>query len=473
MRYLFSIILVLVLFVSVVFATDHYMASDGSASWSNSTSIETPCSWQTAETNASAGDTVYLLSGTYDMGCSSGWEVPIFNPTNSGTGDADEDRIIFKKYSGTVTVKMSSTCSALDSAGGIIGTNNKSYITYDGFFIDQTGTNSENHYVKKGLHIRESNGITVKNCTFTGTTAYADPLAPNDNAEGLRVEGSDNTKILNSYFSAYRSPIDNHNTSALKLYDNTNTTIANIEVTDCSEGLYLKRNNDGVDIYNSWIHDNFEGGLLSIYSGNTSDDIAIYNNILANNTQGNFQIEDDGNSGNRTNDLTFYNNTLFNSGYGAGSGQTGVGQGAKVYNNIFMTHSTNVYRSMYNAGYIAEFDHNCFYSMDLKINRYGSNYNLYTSLSSWQSSGKLESNYDAGCGSNQNPGCGSLLQDPEFITATGARDTIAEFELDTGSPCIGTGRSSVDMGADVSSVGINAGEAQALNNQASGSGNFR
>jgi len=51
--------------VGCVSAAEYYVSPTGTASWSDCTNINTPCSLQTANQNAQAGDVVYLRGGDY------------------------------------------------------------------------------------------------------------------------------------------------------------------------------------------------------------------------------------------------------------------------------------------------------------------------------------------------------------------------------------------------------------------------
>jgi hypothetical protein len=73
-------------------ATNHYVSPTGTAEWEQCTSIGTPCPLATANTNAVAGDTVYLRGGTY-----SGITGSAINPSNTGTAG---NMITFSAYNG-------------------------------------------------------------------------------------------------------------------------------------------------------------------------------------------------------------------------------------------------------------------------------------------------------------------------------------------------------------------------------------
>jgi hypothetical protein len=94
-----------------------------------------------ANTNAAAGDTVYLRGGTYGTGIA---------PVNSGTSGGS---ITFKGYAGEIA-KISGTATA-------INTNNKSYITIDAVTTDGN---------KIFADLRRANHIWIQNSTLINST---------------------------------------------------------------------------------------------------------------------------------------------------------------------------------------------------------------------------------------------------------------------------------------------------------------
>jgi len=77
-------------------AAVYYVSPSGSAAWTQCTNINMPCSLNTANINAQAGDTVYLKGGTYSE--ARNYEGGIM-PHNSGTG-IGAGRIIFAAATG-------------------------------------------------------------------------------------------------------------------------------------------------------------------------------------------------------------------------------------------------------------------------------------------------------------------------------------------------------------------------------------
>jgi hypothetical protein len=95
----------------------------------------------TANTNAAAGDTVYLRGGIYATGIA---------PVNSGTSSS---RITFKGYTGEIA-KIFGTAASLSAR-------NRSYITFDGISADSN---------KVFADLRTANHIWVLNCTLVNSS---------------------------------------------------------------------------------------------------------------------------------------------------------------------------------------------------------------------------------------------------------------------------------------------------------------
>ena len=83
-----QVLILLLASVSALAGTYYVAASGGGTTWANCTNISTPCTLATANTNAAAGDTVYLRGGTYTTA---------IVPLNSGTSGS---MITFSAYTG-------------------------------------------------------------------------------------------------------------------------------------------------------------------------------------------------------------------------------------------------------------------------------------------------------------------------------------------------------------------------------------
>ena len=194
----------------VVTTGDYWVSSTGSAAWSSCRST-TPligsaaCSLATANTNAAAGNIVYLLAGTYGV---------YIAPVNSGNLSA---RIIFRNYSNEVVT--------ISNAAYGIHLNGNDYITIQGInfsnldrfmYLENNAdyniiTNSVFNQMRTmaswaGSRIwQNSDHNIVRNSTFTyyGTCAFGsdDGAVLEIGNENIATDNSDYNLIENSIFA--------------------------------------------------------------------------------------------------------------------------------------------------------------------------------------------------------------------------------------------------------------------------------
>ena len=232
------------------------------------------------------------------------------------------------------------------------------------------------------------------------------------------------------------------------MYHNDNLTIRNCEIYNSSAGIYLKSDNDNTHIYNNYIYDCYQGILITTFLEQSSDNISIYNNIISN--IGYTAIQNDGEEESHSNNMKIYNNTLYNyQSRGVTTGQCVSGYGAEVYNNIFesATSSSDLatgYTRSTVAGYLKAVDHNL-WTPDFSITARANGGHTYASLSTWQSSGELNS--------RGNPGLGSLSSNPLFVNGSSKMNKLDDFRLASNSPCKKAGRNGEDIGANIDLVG--------------------
>ena len=124
--------------VSSIWAADYYVSPTGSTTWSRCTDIHTPCSLDTANTHAQAGDTVHLRAGTYGT---------YIAPINSGTSDLS--RITYTSYNNE-QVTIRDTRYAIHIAG-------RSYISVNGIDF---------HNCQQFLIIEDGHHNDIGHCTF-------------------------------------------------------------------------------------------------------------------------------------------------------------------------------------------------------------------------------------------------------------------------------------------------------------------
>jgi len=435
----------------ILYAASYYVAPNGAATWQQATNINTPCSTVTAMANAVAGDVVNFRGGTYAVPAKtigntySGY----YNPSNSGTGNLDSQRIIFKAYPGETPIFNGTAGGSADvpDFATIFGTKGKDYITFDGFTFQ-----SDNGIKMARVIIYADTGtsdyITVRNCKFNGGTTV---LASTDNREGLRVEKATNILIQGCVFYNYRQSSNWHNTSGLKFYHDDNITIENCVIYNCSAGIYYKSAvNTAVTRYN-YIYNCYQGiETTSWATGYDMPNHSYYHNVISKCSYAGMHIyiEDNG----RVDNLNIYNNTIYSpttSGevYGIFVGAAGnwtASNSQKFNNNIIVG---SVYKTTFCVGPIMECDYNQYGisgSFNIRVN-YGGGSRTYSSLTNWKNSTELN-------GGNH-PDPHGLASDPKFLNTSGSYSQLEDFELANDSPSKGSGINGSDMGANISLVG--------------------
>lgn len=495
-----------VFLVGSVYAGTYYV-SPGSIStdWAAAANIATPCTVQTAFDNAQAGDTVFFRGGLYKVPASTSgdWLTGYFAPNNSGT---EGHPIVFMAYPGEQPV-FDGTSGAHERDGHgygnfarimsntrYVGSGSKTYheyITFDGFTFQCDGGLNEGKITLTGGDNGSTRprvrGLIVQNCTFNGGTSdnaarvQIDGVwtGTGDNHEGIFISQTTGLIIRNCRIFDYASANHNPNTSAIKTYHSDNLLIENCEVYDNSRGIYSKTNTDGLTVRYCYIHDNNEGFFTGTTGWwNSSDhskgyfvaentDNVLCHNLFSNNRGSISGFTEDGGD---LDGLTIYNNTVFAATGYTYTASVGLGSGMRqsFYNNILYGPKLNndigllrwycgnndaqevaEGKAEYNFGLDA-CDHNQFGDLSgnflIRVKKPNESTVSYPTLASWQASGVLTT--------GGNPGAGSLVSNPLFVNASGTMSQVSDFALQAGSPCKGAGRGGVDMGADISRVGV-------------------
>ncbi len=129
----------LVVLIQTIFPAVHYVGHDGTATWEQSTDISTPCSLPTANTNVSAGDTVFLKAGTYTG--------DYINPKQTGESG---NPVVYSNYADdSVTITDAAYSILIDGVSYIVVQGLHFY--YMGHFI----------YIRNNAHRN-----TIAYCTF-------------------------------------------------------------------------------------------------------------------------------------------------------------------------------------------------------------------------------------------------------------------------------------------------------------------
>ena len=312
--------LITFLFVSTSWAASpHWVDDNGAAAWGSCQSASplsgaNACSLSTANSNASAGDTVYFRAGNYSTSLS---------PSNSGTSG---NEITWAAYNGE-TVNLN------NSTAGIL-LNGDSYQIFDGF----TMTSGQGRYIS-AYNTGNNNHIEVKNCTLGGSTQWA----------GIQTGNSSYWNIHNNTFEPCGNTVaEQHEVigteygSGFYIHDNTFSDCGSHACVDLGMMDYSSiKNNifkttgvfpgiDGVDtmimiikgsnynvIENNTFYEsgsNIDDDHTSAYKIHESKGNIFRKNIIYNIDQwaGMAYVNSDGYGSSEYN--MYYNNTVYNSG---------------------------------------------------------------------------------------------------------------------------------------------------------------
>jgi len=447
----FKIFFLVLLTAGPVWATDYYVSPDGTASWPTCTTQDNPCKAGNNDKDfldAQAGDTVYFLDGLYDnlqVPNDDDYSTCVWQPNNSGTLS---NPITFKALNqGQVELRgLQGSRYSVNIWGSNDYTTRGGYV-FEGFKL--TAYTSGGSPIIPAFGLYSTNDTVVKNCELIGAT-----INDTDNWQPILVHSSTNVTVEGCTIHGIHGP--SHNVCGIKTYGAINLTVKNNYFYDNDVHVYFKgagdtgaRNDNGLVEYNYFV-----GGTNAILAtGNsaTHHDHIYRHNIFSGQTE---PLSDYGDNDYNQNNRVVYNNTFYNLGSVSTAldlpTSLGPSTAGTSYNNIFRNTSGYDIRTSDNDT-IKECDHNGFHNaLSIQVPSYGT---TYSSLSSWQSSGKLSSPIDVGCGTSDNPGCGSVVGDVIFENGSGNMTEIDDFYLASGSIGKNAGRDGNDMGANVALVG--------------------
>jgi Right handed beta helix region len=452
------LILAIFMFPTNSFPATYYVSNAGEGS---TCSIGSPCAISYAFTNAVAGDTWLFRGGTYNIPAHTSADsyVGTYNFANSGTGDAEANRIIFKAYTGEIPILNGTLTGSGESPPHcfhtMIGTNGKDYITIDGFTFQSDGGVTTPRVIIGG-QAGYSDYVTIKNCTFNGgSTTCTD----NDNNEGIRLEYSTYALISrNTMYSFLNDDLDLAMT-AFKAYNGYYTTIEYNYIYDSNGAIYFKSYGDYNTIrYNFFYHcgTGIEASTNSHFQTNGS----IYHNIivLGNTNDVGLQLYS---SDDAIDNWTIYNNTIYSSTASPAVGALAFvsnvsGTGFQVYNNVFDTPSGSDYGvSVRYTGIVATI---------IDYNNYSAGIDGLCGGTAWANLTDLKA---ATCASLTSPNHdqNSIAGDPIFVNGSGNLNLVSDFALTTESPGYHAGNDGKDMGADVTLVGLTGGSGSTTSHQ--------
>ena len=237
----------------------------GRAAWGSTTRT----SPNTSEA-VQAGDTVYVLAGTYTTTGTELRQIPAYNPANSGSGSA---RITFEAV-GTVILTQSGT-------GPVIGSLTRTNVTWRGFTIneiDALGASDTGPVV-----VWDSMGTWIENLTINGYDAGA----MGNNHNGIRLEYSTGTVIRNNViFNVLNYGTKHMNGAGIMAYYSSGAIIEHNRIYDCGSGIFIKGgDNQSFTVRYNEVYETAYGILIQ-HTDSTVGQHKIYQNISRNNEFG-------------------------------------------------------------------------------------------------------------------------------------------------------------------------------------------
>ena len=292
-------------------AIDYYVSTTGSGS---TCSVVSPCALSYANTNAAAGDTVYLLAGTYN---NDGY----INPTNSGRSG---NLITYEGYGGTVKITGQAYAVFLGDDNyikvkGITGDNctqllriqNSKYNQIEGCTFNRNSTNEWNHsLIYKGsqynwIHdnIFSRGGICSGGSDEGSVLDIGDEYNANDTTAYNLIEdnvffyGGHHVVGLMSQYNTFRNNylhneawtngkgnrtlyLNGHNTNAKKnLIEGNRFGYAAPPCDDTNVGGVLISTSNNIIRFNDFYHHDVYGLYFQVYAGYSN---ANYNHVFNN-----------------------------------------------------------------------------------------------------------------------------------------------------------------------------------------------
>lgn len=287
---------------------------------------------------ARAGDTVYVRAGTYSTPGTGLRYDPSLNPVNNGSAgnpirferETAQDRVILQLSSGN---------------GPVIGAYSRGYIEWRGFYINEANAP---YAADTGIvTIFSSNNIVIDSNEIIGV-----PTLIADNHNGIRIEGSNNVRVLNNRIQGirYSQNIQNwsytsQNSSGIMLYGNHDVTLEHNEILDSNSGIFPK----GADNYNIVIRRNLIynciKGIRISYAHRTQGHNYVYQNIIRDGDTRGGVVETVGiNIAENAANYTFANNTIDNVQNGVYF-QNSINQSNLIFRNNLITNTNNAFNA--------------------------------------------------------------------------------------------------------------------------------
>jgi len=389
----------MVLFLNQADAATYYV----SASSGNDANPGTQSSpWKTiakATSTLVAGDTVNVLTGTYNE---------VVNPKNSGMASAP---ITYQGSSGTM---IDGTGLHGDQTNGQFNIVGKSYISVFGFnFI---------HAYGNGIHLDSSNNIKLGNNTFNSDFGW-NPINIFNGNHDIEVF---NNYINRTYVGTYpwgqpwAEMISVDNGSNISVHDNT------IDYNQLGEGIDFKDGTNNSQMFRNKVSNTNQSTSLYVDGWQIGASfIDIYDNIVTNPTGPGIGVANE--LMGIVHDLNIYNNIVYSTSIGLGIGYYGHG----LINNLVVSNNT-IYNSQVAINMAQTWN-----SGDVTVTNVIFNNNLLDgdTISVGYGAGEASNNgfYNSGPAFGTSPVSGN----PLFVNLA-----AMDFHLALGSPYINSGTSS-------------------------------
>ncbi len=392
------------------------MPSDGGNNANPGTLAQPWATVEKASRTMGAGDTVYVRGGSY-----------ILSKTLDPRSGAPGAPISFVGYAGEV--------ATIDGAGDTIASlNHSSDISFENLRF--TSTNGDVGACM--FYLEASHRMKFTDCEFFGMP----PEVGSANTSVIKCMAtsqgnSTDCEFRNNYFH-------DNGTPGIWMYDTDGWIIENNEFRNCRKAIGGKD-----EPYNMLVRRNLIVGSSQIafyFAGQSGgNNVTVTENIIARSSLG-IYVGGLGTAGSTRDGFKFYNNTFYNCDRVFLNYNDGDTKNFELYNNAcFLDDSTDVPAK---GSSIARFflndlwggtpmppadyylDYNCFYTPPWDTRAWFVDSGvLYSRLADWQI--------------GRNPmDADSIAADPRVVDAT-----AGDFHLQAGSPCIGSGRGGVDIGA--------------------------
>jgi hypothetical protein len=368
-----------------------------------------------------------------------------------------------------ITVGGTPTLGIMGSGGGQMGGGTSSHITVDGIVINGNNLDWNLSALQMTGHLLQfwgtyngtntsnpasETGIVVTNCEIYGikTTSH-----PGNNGALVWFEGCYNCIVQNNYLHDATSTFaaDQDHVHAIEEYGCHGNQYIYNTITNSSSGIEAKLACTGtICAYNyfynvgvgmagaSSVFEGFDGASGNSNSGPSPINYYLHHNVI----DGCAALHmADLNTTFLAQPINVYNNTVYDTSAGATVGWQLFADAANLvsfYNNIYFTTQGTGGGGGHNgklnvaANGNATLDYNCWYqAAGNYAAMWGINTTTYNSFAAWQAA--IGSSYETH----------SRTANPAFSGSITSGKGAAQFQLGSGSPCLGTGSGGVNIGA--------------------------